>query len=94
MEFVLLLLRHYDYFNDIDNERMWNQINVRALDPHTSQNVRTNALYFVLEQLDVSSSSTNTNSNAAGSTNSSEREVVTQLYAIGKWYVVLGIMAN
>ena len=94
MEFVLLLLRHYDYFNDIDNERMWNQINIRALDPHTSQNVRTNALYFVLEQLDVSSSSTNTNSNAAGSTNSSEREVVTQLYAIGKWYVVLGIMAN
>ena len=92
MDFVLLLLRHYDFFNDVDNERMWNQINVRALDPHTSHHVRTNALYFVLEQLDESSTTAVTPS-TTGITNSSERDVVTQLYAIGKWYVIHRIIA-
>ena len=79
MEFVLLLLRHYEYFNDVENDQMWNQINVRALDPHASPRVRLHALYFVLEQLDESTSTITT------ATNSSERDVVTQLYSIGRW---------
>jgi cohesin complex subunit SA-1/2 len=87
MEFVLLLLRHYEFFNDIENDRMWNQINIRALDPCTSQHVRTNALYFVLEQLDLSSTSTTASPTTSSTTHSSERTVVTQLYAIGNWYV-------
>jgi hypothetical protein len=87
IQFVLLLLRHYydDHIshtleND-DNEHIWTQINIRAIDPQTTPIVRKYALYVVLEQLDIPTLSIDT------PPQQSERDVVTHLYAIGKWYV-------
>jgi hypothetical protein len=88
MEFVLLLLRETEFFNDMDNERIWIQINVRALDPHTSHRVRKYALYFVMEQLNVSGNTADADTTTTTLTShSSERDVVKQLYTVGKWYV-------
>lgn len=75
MKLLLLLLRQ-DHFNDEDNERIWHQINARALDPLTTVSVRRDALYFVMEQIDAFDEGPAT----------TEREAMTQLGAIGKWY--------
>jgi hypothetical protein len=82
MEFMLLLIRsYYDFFHSIEHDdTIWNQLNVRAIDPYTTSNtVRKLALYIVLEQLDFDTTI------PTGA--SSERDIVTQLHSLGKWYV-------
>jgi cohesin complex subunit SA-1/2 len=50
MELLLYLVRN-DFFSDVDNDNIWNQINLRAIATDTSPLVRRDALYFVMEQL-------------------------------------------
>jgi cohesin complex subunit SA-1/2 len=50
MELLLHLVRN-DFFSDVENDNIWNQINLRAIAADTSATVRRDALYFVIEQL-------------------------------------------
>lgn len=75
MELLLLLLRK-DHFAQEENDRVWMQINNRALGYNTTPVVRRDALYFVMEQLSAFDD---------GPAHS-EREAVAQLVALGQWY--------
>ncbi len=48
---LLLALVQGGLLDDCDDNSIWHQVNLRALDPITSPAVRRNALYFVMEQL-------------------------------------------
>jgi cohesin complex subunit SA-1/2 len=50
MELLLVLVRQ-DYFDNVDNDSIWEQINLRAISPNATPRVRRDALYFVMEQL-------------------------------------------
>ena len=39
------------FLDEVEDEKMWNQINLLALASNTSVEVRKNALYFIMEQL-------------------------------------------
>jgi cohesin complex subunit SA-1/2 len=55
---LLLYLVQKDFFDDLDNDNIWYQINSRAIATDTSLVVRRNALYFIMEQLQPFDSST------------------------------------
>jgi cohesin complex subunit SA-1/2 len=73
----LLTLIREAYLNDLENDRLWLQINLRALSPDTSPTVRRDALYFVMEQM----------GEFDDGPAHSEQEIATQLSTIGAWYV-------
>jgi cohesin complex subunit SA-1/2 len=52
MQLLLVLLRK-DLFDEVENDRIWEQINMRSIDPNTTPAVRRDALYFVIEQLEA-----------------------------------------
>ena len=49
----LLLLERNSFMDDLEDERVWDQINRRAISLDTTPSVRRDALYFVLEQLEA-----------------------------------------
>lgn len=51
MELLLHLLRE-GFMDEVEDENLWNQINIRAIASDTIPQVRKNALYFVMEQLE------------------------------------------
>jgi hypothetical protein len=74
MELLLHLLRG-EFFDDVDNERIWHQINMRAIAPDTSPSARRDALYFVIEQLQQFDSGSS----------SSENDAVERINALVGW---------
>ena len=50
MKLLVSLLRNA-FLDEVEDEKMWNQINLLALASNTSVEVRKNALYFIMEQL-------------------------------------------
>jgi cohesin complex subunit SA-1/2 len=78
MELLLILLRE-GHFNEEENDRIWLQINTRALGHDTTPAVRRDALYFVIEQLDAFHEGPA----------KSEREAAGQLSALVQWYVFI-----
>ena len=52
MKLLLLLLKD-GFLDDVEDETIWNQINLRALARDTSPSVRRDALYFIIEQLEA-----------------------------------------
>ena len=48
---MLLLLLKDGFVDDVGDETIWNQINLRALARDTSPSVRLDALYFIIEPL-------------------------------------------
>mmetsp|Transcript_24504 Transcript_24504/g.36303 ORF Transcript_24504/g.36303 Transcript_24504/m.36303 type:complete len:1119 (+) Transcript_24504:1970-5326(+) len=52
MKLLLALLRE-GFLDDVDDENLWNQVNLRALARDATPNVRRDALYFVMEQLEA-----------------------------------------
>ena len=51
MKLLLHLLRE-GFMDEVEDETLWNQVNVRAIARDTIPEVRKNALYFVMEQLE------------------------------------------
>lgn len=49
---LLLAILRAGFLEDCDDDNIWNQVNLRALDPATSPKVRRYALYFIMEQLE------------------------------------------
>ena len=52
MKLLVSLLRNA-FLDEVEDEKMWNQINLLALASNTSAEVRKNALYFIMDQLEV-----------------------------------------
>ena len=52
MKLLVSLLRNA-FLDEVEDEKMWNQINLLALASNTSAEVRKNALYFIMEQLEA-----------------------------------------
>ena len=52
MKLLLSLLKD-GFLDDVEDETIWNQINLRALARDTSPSVRRDALYFIIEQLEA-----------------------------------------
>jgi cohesin complex subunit SA-1/2 len=50
---LLLLLSRQGLLDSLQDDQIWEQINLRALSPDASVAVRKNALFFVLEQLEA-----------------------------------------
>lgn len=51
MELVLILLKK-EFFESVEDDRIWDQINLRALERDTTPTVRRDALAFVLDQIE------------------------------------------
>jgi len=89
MKLLLALLRT-GLLDDIEDENIWNQINLCALANDTSSEVRRDALYFIMEQLeafdeeDDASDPTNT-STAKKEEKPSDRRATQRLDAIASW---------
>jgi cohesin complex subunit SA-1/2 len=51
MKLMLSLLRA-GFLDEIDDEKMWNQVNTLAFETTSTPTIRRNALYFIMEQLE------------------------------------------
>lgn len=95
LSLALLLLRE-GLFDEVEDDNIWNQINLRALDPSTTPRVRRDALYFVMDQLEAFDDDADTKTGqkrdrsidkSAPLAQSSERMIVQRLDALASWYV-------
>jgi cohesin complex subunit SA-1/2 len=50
---LFLLLDRANFLEDLEDDLLWEQVNIRALAQDTSPNVRRDALYFVIDQLEA-----------------------------------------
>jgi cohesin complex subunit SA-1/2 len=75
---ILNLLLDRGLMDGIEDETIWNKINLRALDPSASHALRRDALRFVLQQLEAFDKS---------SKRDTEANAVTQIKAVVQWYV-------
>jgi len=96
---MLLNMLRNGFLDEMDDDAIWNQINLRSLSPNTSDAVRRDALYFIMEQLEAfdeddesieaekgKKSRHSTGSQTLASTiDSSERRAVLHLDAIASW---------
>lgn len=83
MKLLLALLRN-GFMDEIEDEQLWNQINLRALATDTSATVRRDALYFITEQLEAFDEDENNKQNRKGG-KALERWTVQRLDAIASW---------
>lgn len=72
---LLLVLSREGYMDTLENDELWQQINLRALAEDTSPTVRRDALLFVMEQLEVFD---------AGSA-TTEARILSQINSIAQW---------
>ena len=97
---LLLLLLRGGFLDDIANDNIWNQINLRALDAETTPQVRKDALYFIMEQLEafddddfeeqvMKAKKKFSKSKSASLVQSAEKMVVQRLDSLASWYVFL-----
>lgn len=64
MELALQLVRN-NFFDDVDDDQIWKQLNLQAINPAADKLVRRNALYFVMEQLPQFDNGSSDNDNEA-----------------------------
>ena len=49
---LLLTVLSEGLIDDVEDDNLWNQINLRSLDPSTTSQIRRASLYFVMEQME------------------------------------------
>lgn len=76
---LLLALNRHGFMDEVDNDSVWNQINLRALASDTTADVRRDALYFIMEQLEPFDEDDDAQSSRP------ERQKVDQIDAIATW---------
>jgi cohesin complex subunit SA-1/2 len=95
MSLVLSLLRE-GIFDEVENDNIWIQINLQALEPNTTPRVRRDALYFVMDQLKAFDDDVDPKTvqkcdrsidKSASLAQSSELMIVQRLDALASWYV-------
>ena len=81
---LLVQMLKADFLDDPDvmDENAWDQVNLKALDPQTSPQVRKDALYFILEQLDAFAV---TDEASTSRESIAEKKQVERLEAIARW---------
>jgi cohesin complex subunit SA-1/2 len=95
MKLLLFMVRE-GFLDNMDNDNIWNQINLRSIAEDTSDAVRRDSLYFIMEQLeafdkdeedvDTSKKSRRSSNKSLGSAiDSNERKAVLHLDAIASW---------
>lgn len=84
MELVVKLASE-GFMDDFDDDAAWDRLNLKALDSDSTPGVRKNALYLVLDQLDVFDESDGRSVvNVAALT---ERQQIARINGIAQWYV-------
>ena len=76
---LLLALNRHGFMDEVDDDGLWNQINLRALASDTTPGVRRDALYFVMEQLE------SFDDDGDGKNRRSEQQKVDQIDAVATW---------
>lgn len=76
MALLIVLLRH-GFMDDLEDNHFWNKINLRALAADTTAKVRRDALYFVLDQLEMF--------DEEAANVSPERQQVERILSIATW---------
>jgi len=79
IELVLSMMRE-EMLDDWDDDVGWDKINLKALDSLSSNRVRRDALYFVMDQLDAFDTD-----GGKGAASIGEKKQLDQLVAIAKW---------
>ena len=90
MELLLHMLRN-EFLDDWDvmEETAWDQVNLKALDSHATPQVRKNALYFILEQLDCfDDDEQQTQDEGTTSADVPEKKQMERVEGIASWYVL------
>ena len=90
---LMLSLLRAGFLDDVDDEKMWNQVNTLAFESASTPALRTNALYFIMEQLEEFDEgndeekklSGNKRKSTPGASKSSERRIAQRLDAIASW---------
>ncbi len=87
---LMLSLLRAGFLDDVEDEKFWDQVNVLAFETSSSPEVRRDALYFIMEQLEefedgdeVEENSKKRKSN--GTPRASDRMVAQRLDAIASW---------
>ena len=93
---VLLSLEREGFLDDVLDDSLWSQINLRALSPQTTPSVRRDALYFVMDQLEAFDEDESTeeksgqkrrrSNDKASLAQSLERMMVQRIDALACWY--------
>lgn len=85
MELIVKLMNE-GFLDEWDDDDGWDQLNLKALDSQTTPEVRRNALYLILDQLDSFDEGGNDGKSTAASVNTlSERQQMVRLDAIARW---------
>lgn len=95
MKLLLYMVRE-GFLDEMDNDNIWNQINLRSIAEDTSDAVRRDSLYFIMEQLEAfdkdeeevgTSKKTRRSSNKSlgSAIDTNERKAVLHLDAIASW---------
>jgi len=93
---LLLSLEREGFLDEVKDDSLWMQINMRALSPQTTPAVRRDALYFVMDQLeafdededaDETSQKRRRSKDNATLAESTERMMVQRIDALASWYV-------
>lgn len=82
---LLLILLKKGFLDDVDNEHLWNQINFKSIDPDTSSQVRKEALYFVMEQLEVFDEDPISNKMRGSTPSLNKKQITQRLDALASW---------
>lgn len=83
MELVVKLVSE-GFMDDFDDDDAWDRLNLKALDSNTSPGVRKNALYLVVDQLDVFDEGGDGRSVASVPV-LSERQQIVRINEIAQW---------
>jgi cohesin complex subunit SA-1/2 len=91
---LLLSLEREGFLDEVMDDNLWMQINLKALSPQTTPAVRRDALYFVMDQLEAfdededekSGQKRRRSKDKASLAESSERMMVQRIDALASWY--------
>ena len=89
MKLMLSLLRA-GFLDEIDDEKMWNQVNTLAFETTSTPTIRRNALYFIMEQLEEfdegdAEEGSKKKRKSVNNLNISDRKISQRLDAIASW---------
>jgi cohesin complex subunit SA-1/2 len=93
---LLLSLEREGFLDEVMDDNLWMQINLKALSPQTTPTVRRDALYFVMDQLEAfdedeaqdekSGQKRRRSKDKTSLAESSERMMVQRIDALASWY--------
>lgn len=85
MELIVKLMNE-GFMDDWDDDAGWDHLNLKAVDTEATPGVRTNALYFILDQLDCfDEGAADGGRSVASVVTLSERQQTVRLDAIARW---------